>query len=281
LSNKTPQQIGQGDQLLAHPFTISVLRNYHAALEPLSKEFSESTKKSKTSETNAQPRKKGQRAETVARPVLTTEQEYHLEVLEYVSNLARAVERLEEIPLYLGRFPNSPTFKKRGITQHKWIQYHHSNYLVIAVGTYDTALLLTNAVFMLGLDPERCKSETVKENRWVQRTNVAAALEKLRKVTDKHRRPRHLYVHRSKVPSLGFLDTLENERFIQETSTQLDIADEPLIDPVILPDFYRLARRELVKTARMDTTEILGAIKQFFDALQPVYSSYAENLQKG
>ncbi len=111
-------------------------------------------------------------------------------------NLTSTIERLEEIPFYLVRFPNSPTFKKQGITLHKWVHYHYSNYLINAVTIYDTALLLTNVVFMLGLSPKSCSEETVARNRKVQGTKVKPAIDKLKEITKNYREPRNLYVHR-------------------------------------------------------------------------------------
>src|SRR4051812_36799076 len=80
---------------------------------------------------------KSQSTNVPVRINLTREQIYHDEVFEYTRSLTHTVERLDEISVYLKRFPNSPTFKKQGITLHRWVQYHYSTYLTSAVTVYD------------------------------------------------------------------------------------------------------------------------------------------------
>lgn len=244
-------------RLLAHPFVVCVLRNMDSTLKSL-----------ESIETRS----------TSASLVLTEEQAYHNETFEYTSNLTQAIERLEETPYYLARFPNTKTFQKQGITLHKWIKYHYSSFLITGVSIYDTALLLTNAVFRLGLHPRDCNERTVTKNQNVCRTPVMAALKSLDAITKKYREPRNLYVHRSKKPGLEFLDELESLRFIQESSENLNLEDsDPIIHPVIRTALYKLERQKLITTVCDETEAISDSVEKVFDTLQPIYQAYTNS----
>lgn len=259
------------NKLLSHPLTISVMEHFSPLLKPLEEKFIQEAEQSKETSMKSRKPQKDQ-----SKLTLNLEQAYHAEVFQYVSNLIHAVERLDEIAIYLGQFPNSNTFYKQGITQDKWIHYHYANYTVTIVGIYDTILLLVNAIFMIGLNPRHCKDETVTNNLRVQLTPVAGFINKLNNIVQERRNQRHLYVHRGQLPDLGILETLESYRFIKEANEELGKQIEPIVHPVIVRDLYRLERRNLVKTARSDTTRITTAVVDIFNSLQPYYALYAK-----
>jgi hypothetical protein len=220
----------------------------------------------------------GSKKKKEPKPVLSLEQKYHSDVFQHLTNLIHAVERIDEIAVYLGQFPNSETFSKHGITQDKWIHYHYANYTITVIGIYDTVLLLVNAVFLLGLSPESCKDSTVTENLRVQITPVSAAIKRLNEVVKKYRQKRNLYAHRSQLPNLGFIESLESYRFIQESEKELGIETEPIMHPIIVKDLYRLERRNLVKSVNVEMNQVLEILENIFDTLQPIHSHTAEQL---
>jgi len=267
-------------RLIAHPFVISVMRNTDSALKPLQKEFVKSLQEETKAKTPTKRSKKGESPSNNL--TLTREQAYHNQVFEYTGNLTHAVERLEEIPFFLARFPNTKTFQKQGITLHKWIQYHYSNFLIAGVSVYDTTLLLTNSVFMLGLRPQACSDRTVTDNQNVRLTPVRDTIKKLDRVTKSYREPRNLYVHRNRLPTLDFLDRLESYRFIEEGFEDLGLAESPddqIIHPVIRDELYKLERRKLIKTVRSETDIIADSIKEVFGELNPIYSAYSTSFR--
>ena len=280
MSDRGSHEDSQCYRLLAHQLVISVLKNMDSLLKSLQDEFIQSVEERISSETKPKESEKKGR-QPANHLILTEEQEYHNGVFGHTSNLIQAVERLEEVPFYLARFPNYKTFQKRGITLYKWIQYHYSNYLISGVSIYDTTLLLTNAVFMLGLHPRDCNDRTVTKNQNVRKTLVKAAIEDLDKVTQGFREPRNLYVHRNIMPHLEVLDRLERFRFTQEGLESLGIAEsvsEPIIHPIVRKELYKLERRELIKTIRAETVAIADSIRSVFDTLYPVYLAYTESL---
>jgi hypothetical protein len=252
----------------------------HSILKPLQSEFVKSLEHGTGSKSHPKQPESAGGKQASSSLVLTEEQAYHNEIFEYTSNLTQAVERLEEMPYYLAQFPNTKTFQKQGITLHKWIQYHYSSFLITGVSIYDTALLLTNAVFRLGLHPRDCSERTVTKNQNVRRTPVRVTLKSLDAVTKKYREPRNLYVHRSRKPGLEFLDRLDGLRFIQESSEGLNIeAGDPEIHPVIRKELYKLERRKLIEAVRNETAAISDSVERVFDALQPIYQAYTSSFR--
>lgn len=193
------------------------------------------------------------------------EENYHLGVFDYASNIISASERLEEMRIYLNRFPQSRIFEKHNVTENKWIHYHYSNYLITVVGIFDTALLLTNAVFMLGLEPRQCSKETVLENYWVRRTQVKSALQGLDKIVDPYRPHRNFYVHRSETPRLEILDILVTISINRNAVISI-------MDNKTLRFLYRLARKEITQALDEEFNRIEVSLTGFFDALQLIYS---------
>lgn len=279
LSKRTAKHEPLYYRVLSHPFVVSELENMSAVLDAV-KEAAESTKKEESSEETKKQAKNTQKKWTPTRPALTSEQEYHVEVSQYMNSLIHTIERLEEIPIYLGRFSNSPAFEKNGITLHKWIHYHYSNYLINTGTIYDTALLLTNAVFLLGLSPKHCKEETVAKNKKVQGSKVKAAIDKVKEVTRKYSEPRNLFVHRGILPTLEELDEYESLRFIHEKQEEFGIKAEPIMPIWVVEHIYKSERRKLIHTLQGETKSIIEAVVEFFDALEPIYAAFTKHLKK-
>lgn len=197
---------------------------------------------------------------------------YALDVFSYVSNLLTAVERFGGIRVYLARLPQPRRYEAVGVTEDQWITYHYSNYLMAVVSIYDTCLLLTNAVFALGLDPKECKKATVADNRKVRKSRVTEPLAKLNKTADKYRFPRNLLVHRSELPKLEILDLLE-------MISSLHRAGKPMMDNRTLDKLYSLARREITDALDGEISLITSTLSEFFDSLQPVYEETTAKLK--
>lgn len=266
------------EKLLDHPLVGSVIQNSGPVLAARVSAVEEEAGTDGPIASGKRPNKAvGAKAPVTL--VLTREQEYHDEVFFHVRGLAGAVERLDEISIYLGRFPNSPTFKRRGITMHRWVQYHYSNYLTGAVTVYDTALLLTNAVFMLGLSPKVCSEETVTKNRRVQRTKASAALNKLKEVTRQYREPRNLHIHRGESPVLGKLDEYENILWMHRAQERLEINTGPRVPVRVVETLYGFERRRLVRSVRDETEGVAEAARGLFDSLVPVYAAMTSRLK--
>jgi len=256
-------------KLLTHPFFVRVLENQRSLTSSLSKQAIQALQLGESPGLD-----------------ITPEIVYHNGVFHYASNLIGAVSRMEEVPIYLRRFPNSKFFNEHSITLHKWVNYHYSHYLVVVVNLYDIALLLTNAVFALGINPRYCDKKGVAKNKLVRKTKVKGALDRLKAAIGDYRETRHLYVHRGHVPGLDFLDQLDSLRFVQESMEELEIERQssdvfdPLMNPRIVRDLYRLERRQLITQIMQTTRSFVEILIEFLDTLFPVYQHLSEYWSK-
>lgn len=253
-------------KLLGRPIFIKILENMRSLTGPLSKKAAEAFQDSDDPDLD-----------------ITPEIAYHNSVFHYASNLIDAISRMEEVPIYLRRFPTSKYFNENGITLHKWINYHYSSYLVVVVSLYDIALLLTNAVFALGINPRFCNKKKVAKNEFVRKTEVKMCLDKLSEAIDDYRETRHLYVHRGSVPKLEFLDQLESIRHTSEAMDELELEripvdiDNPLTSPYFVKDMYRYERRKLITQVMQMTDSFVEILIEFLDSLYPVYQVFSKH----
>lgn len=266
-------------RLLAHPFTLSVLKNQGMILPHLNDYAA------RVSQSGQEPRLS-----------LPPEMAYHYNVGHYYTSILGTVERIEQVPIFLRRFPNSRFFVQNKITLYRWINYHYTNYLIMSVSLYDIALLLTNETFMLGNAPRHCNESNVAKHKLVRETNVRIALDNLRKAVDDYREPRHLFVHRGHTPPMGFLDMIEMHEFLQEIEEDefLRETEEESVDAkpeitnlydllsssTIRQDLYRHERRRLVAQMSEKSNELVNILLDLFSSLLPIYESTSKQLSK-
>lgn len=79
------------------------------------------------------------------------------------TRIEETLEQLKHILIYLGHFPETPRYKKSGITRTKYAQYHLENFLARYYSIFDKCLLLINDIFFLGIDPRYCNFKEVKK----------------------------------------------------------------------------------------------------------------------
>lgn len=266
-------------RILSHPLVMAVLENTSPLHLMLSTKIENSGKSGADIKSQSQQILSDIRSSDYQ---LYSEFNYHNEVFHYVGNLTHAMERLEMTPIFLGRFPRTTTFDKSGITIHKWIQYHYSNYIVTVTSIYDTALLLINAIFSLGIEPRLCNDKTVGNNEQVKRSTVKKALDGLGNTIKPYRDPRHFFVHRNVIPGLSLLDDLEDLRFVEEISKELKlILPEDLKMGTRLTELrYQHQRRLLIKEILKGNDRVAGGVYGLFDELHPVYSKFSTKLRK-
>lgn len=254
-------------RLLEHPFVLNALKNEKIASKPLSEQAK-------------QAYKIGQEPNFS----FTPEMAYHHNVNHYLRSLIYTVERIEQAPIFLRRFPNSKFFSENNITLHKWVNYHYTNFLIMSVSLYDIALLLTNQVFVLKVEDRFCNEKSVAKHKLVKATSVKTSLDNLAKAIDEYRTPRHHFVHRGYAPSMGFMDKLDTYDFMQKAEKELGI--EPiandftdlLSNPIILRDLYRSERRRLITEIDQKTEIFIELLFELFSTQKPIYESISRQL---
>lgn len=253
-------------RLLEHPFVFSVLENEKIPSEPLT-------------EKAMQAYKSGQEPQYA----FTPEMAYHHNVNHYLISLIRTVERIEQVPIFLRRFPNSKYFAENNITLHKWVNYHYTNFLIMSVSLYDIALLLTNEVFVLGIEARFCNEKSVAKHKLVKGTSVKISLDNLARAIDAYRDPRHFFVHRGYAPSMGFMDKLDDYDFLQKAEKELGIEKAAgdnslslLSNPIVLRDLYKIERRKLIGEIEQKTIILIELLFELFSSQKSIYETVSK-----
>jgi hypothetical protein len=278
--NQNPQSLSLSPhfKLLSHPFVISVLQNNHVLHSLIS-----SAIKNQRIKSGADIK---ERTQQVLKQMRSSDIKQYLKfhynnsIFNYVSNLIHALERMEAAPVFLKRFTRSKTYDQSGITIHRWIQYHYSNYIITMTSIYDTSLLLTNSVFALGLEPKKCNDKTVTKSAQVKQTPVSSALNQLGEITKNYKEPRDLFAHRNTIPDLDMLDELESLRFIERVSDQLPHKQEPIIHPRLVDVLYQSERRKLIQAVKGENERVADTLYTLFTELQIVYDNMHKNIEE-
>ena len=207
------------------------------------------------------------------RPKLSKEETYYWEVLQYSSNILKAFDRLNYAQIFIERFPQPRKYEKRGITEDKWIYYHYSNYVTTTVSIYDTALVLVNVIFALGLSPKNCNGRTVIENDHVRSTKVYSAMTKLNNIVEQYRVIRNKYIHRNEVPRINYLQ-------FEESLSALQSWGQPMVDVKNLDKLYKITRSIIVDELQENTLSALNHTTNLLNTLLPEYKLRASIYQK-
>jgi hypothetical protein len=153
------------------------------------------------------------------------------------------------------------------ITFRDWREYQSYVFYGSAVGVFDTALILTNAAFELGIPERRCERDVVIENTRLARTPAREALLQLEKLVVDFRRKRNPFVHRGEAPDVSAGFDKEVEALIFATEAGL---------PVEGHEWLAAASRQaisktLARSWAGDADALHPATLAFCDALLPVY----------
>jgi hypothetical protein len=138
---------------------------------------------------------------------------------------------------------------------------------------------------MLGIEARFCDEKSVAKHKLVKETSVKTCLDNLGHAVDEYRDPRHLFVHRGRVPSMGFLDDLETFDFLQKAKNELDIEkvnnhlSDVLSNPYILIDLYKIERKNLIAQVEQKTNNFVELIFELFSSQKPIYDSVSKQVK--
>jgi hypothetical protein len=198
---------------------------------------------------------------------------YYHSVFYHGMNLINAIDRLNEIKVFLSSFPTKKRYEKQGVSQDKWIRYHYANFVVTVFSLYDISLILTSFVFRLGIPESKCKTDVIVKNAWISGTKVETTLVELDKIVRPFREPRHLHVHRGQIPELEQLDELGLISFAQ-------LRSKPIVPARTLRIAYSLAIRDILNNMDPEIEKLTYAIWNLFDALFPTYEQHSKAAHK-
>jgi len=245
------------DSLASHPFPKTVMDNLKPLLEVAALEL-----KKKKKLRNDEP------------AALYPHQWYDNDVFQSTTPLLRAFDNLELSCKFIKVFPSRQAFEKKSISQHAWIEYHYSHYIITLVSVFDICLVLTNSVFRLGNRDRDCKSDIIMKNNWVAQTTVVKGLEKIYKEVRSHKENRNLHVHQGRIPKIArvmksdMLDQLDMFSFVK-------MLGQPIVDDWLLKRAYAGQIKQICSQLDAETKRIKEAAWALFDALHPIYIKHS------
>ena len=87
------------------------------------------------------------------------------------------------------------------------------------------------------------------------------------------------------MPSLPSLEFFDSQLFIIESEDELgiktseDAPENPLSNPRVLNDLFRLERRNLISQIEQSTNKLVICLSKLFDELKTIYDSFSKNLE--
>ena len=137
-------------QLNEHPFIAQAYKNIHPLV------LSNLDKLKSRLDEGGGVREPGQLA-------LSKNEYFNFMVFRRATNLTTAFDMLQEVQYFITWLPPASKFRKLGISQERWIDYHYSYYLIVMASIVDLSLLLTNEVFRLGYPEKACTTIDKRE----------------------------------------------------------------------------------------------------------------------
>jgi len=190
--------------------------------------------------------------------------------------LMDCVDRLEQSQVLIDAV-GKPGWSGAGLDRHTWIEYHYSYYAVTVVSLADIALILTNAVFRLGLRERDCKHSLIAGNWWVAKTPVKTALDNLAELIKPYRKGRNLHVHQGRLQPIAevmgskLLDQLKLFSFVERVG-------KPVVPSAAIEKGYELEVPRVVERLEQERTTIQAHIVAVLDVLHPIYKQKSEAL---
>ncbi len=204
-------------------------------------------------------------------PVPESDEEgYEAGVARRVIALLSRFERLREAQRYVERTPAPAVLKKLDATQDGWIEYHYSQYLGALFSIGDICLLLCNAVFHLGISARLCTKDAVRSNKWVKRTEVPKAIDRVEAVIREHRQRRNLDVHRGTTPDLGGIigdRTFDMLRMVGIVARSTGDGEALRV----VSRGFRAMSADLAHAMSREIDELEEAVRALLEQLSPVY----------
>lgn len=121
---------------------------------------------------------------------------YMLKVGNALAALLTCCEHLQNIPLFLSNYHETPSMKHAGINRKRHIVFHIESYIIRVQGLFDRVLKLIDAIFHLLNDPKNCRSHIILKNLKVKHhATVLSAVKKLEKLLERYAEQRNEVIH--------------------------------------------------------------------------------------
>jgi len=245
------------EELAKHPFMKQLRDDYYPIID---EKFPESLKCAKNEDLRSKVRSK-----------MEDSKWYRYEVFQKLSGLFSVLDRIVHAHSFLQVFPMPRTYEKRcEITQDIWINYHFLYYIFSVVSLFDCILILTNAVFRIGLRDRDCKRNAIIKNYWVRRIEFDLTLKKFEPISDKYKGIRNMQLHRGKgknVADIAKSDTLA----LLNRASFLQLHGDKIFPQNIIDLRYKGEVNDIIKLIDTEVKEINDLINKIFSNLHIQY----------
>ena len=199
-------------------------------------------------------------------------------VFDGTARLLGVLRRLEHANRMIASFPQRARYERAGISRDIWLEYHYSFFVTSLSSLPDLALLLTNSVLRLGIDPRDCTSNLLKRNAWVKgRASILAALNGIEGTVKTYRELRNLNLHRGEEPDLA--DFIDSDRYdLLKLIAVANRQDTFSVSSHLLTAGYRVEVSEINSKMTAEIEAAAAAASQLFDALLPIYQATERSL---
>jgi hypothetical protein len=198
--------------------------------------------------------------------------DYALQVWTRLTAMLGSLHRMHVAAAMVRHCPPSSQKLGRLVTFRDWREYHSFVFYGSAVGVLDTALILTNAVYELGIPDRRCDREVVIGNTLLAHSPGRSALVRLDKLVASFRQKRNPFVHRGEAPDVSAGFGKEHEAIILACESGLPLQGCEWLAAE--------SRKTISKTLATNWTTEAGSLHPaslaLCDALLPVYDQHMQ-----
>ena len=200
---------------------------------------------------------------------------YNLAVFDKAAAIIGEIERLENASVFIQNFRNPRAFEKLGIHHVSWLEYHYSYFIVTYHSLFDISLILTNAVFQLGIPEKDCKASIINDNEWVKRTPVKTALDGIRKIVSNYGQTRNLFVHRGILPDIRSITDSDMIDIINLYCT-INQHSAPIMPLEMIDKVFSFECKKISIRLEGDIVIAQEAVYRLYDSLLPIYIKRAK-----
>ncbi len=196
---------------------------------------------------------------------------YLLGVGKALVEVLTCCEHLQNIPLLLSNYHETPSMKRAGINRQRHIVFHIESYIIRVQGIFDRVLKLMDAVFHLLNDPKNCRPHIILKNVKVKHHDpVLSAVKKLEKLLDRYAAQRNEVIHagsfqEDRLRVLEMYYVLENAERVEGKQPSRDYAG-------LKSEMSREIVTEKKKEFTAFNAELAACLIEVFAALAPCYT---------
>ena len=196
---------------------------------------------------------------------------YRYDVFNKLTAVFSVLDRIVYAHSFLQKFPSQKNYEKNyEITQYIWIEYHFYIYMLSVVSLFDCILILTNAVFRIGLLDRACKRDAIINNYWLTQIGFDSLLKNFEKFSGKYKENRDIYLHRGKGKTVPEILNSHNLAFLKMVSF-LELHSDTNFPKDIIALGFKKEIDDLLELIEKETFDIQEKLYKILTALDEQY----------